>query len=473
MERLTIYFHYDPQGRVDAAARLAVQAMLKFGALFFVTNGALQPEDRAWVRQAGAQCLERANTGYDVGAYREALLTLGRAKVEGYQELILMNYTLAGPVSASSLQALFARMDADPALGFWGLTRHYAMKSSRFGGHVPEHLQSHFLAVRQSLLRSDAFWDYWQKMPLPKSYEQSIILHETQFTAHFAALGFAWTSAVPTDDLKPIFVNPIMACPRVLVQERGCPFFKRRSFFTPYADEMRRTDGLAARELYDYLKAETSYPVDLLVASLLRTQPLAAMAQNLHWHTTLTPQAAQTAPDLQALGLQLIRFPLPQADAVTEYYWRQTAQQADALLPQAAALFAADPMLGIVSPAQPLWQGADAARRRQWRADRAAVAQQIDVPLSTDPPPVPNDGWALVRTQALGGAVPPCNSARDAWLLPLLAQKNGYTCRTFAAEARSAACADVLAVAADTLQTPAATAKQLGRLAKHRLAGQK
>lgn len=469
MKRLTIYFHYDPEGQVDPAVRLAVQAMAPFGEILFVTNGRLQPDARLWVQQAGARCIERENVGFDVGAYREALLTTGRETLCQYDELVLMNYTLAGPVAPALLEAMFAAMEAKPQLDFWGLTRHYAMRSRRFGGRVPEHLQSHFLAVRGWLLHSDAFWDYWQAMPLPQSYEQSIIRHETRFTAHFSALGYVWDSFVPTDDLRDVFVNPIMACPRFLIEARGCPFFKRRSFFTPYADELRRTDGTAARELYDYLKEKTEYPVDALIASLLRTQPLAALAQSLHWHAVLQPAAGEPAPDLQALGLQLVRLPLPQADSVTQYYWQQTARQADSLLAQAAALFAADPMLGVVSPAQPLWQGAHSAQARQWQADRKQVGPLVRVPLSDDPPPVPNAGWALVRRAAFGDSLPPCHTPRDAWLLPLLAQQNGYTCRTFETAAQAAARADVLAAAADTLQSPAAAAKQLARLAKHRI----
>jgi len=103
-------------------------------------------------------------------------------------------------------------MDARPELDFWGLTRHYAMQSRRFGGAVPEHLQSHFIAVRPRLFNSDDFWSYWQEMALPASYEQSIIRHETRFTPYFAARGYVWDTYVQTDDLKPVFVNPIMAC---------------------------------------------------------------------------------------------------------------------------------------------------------------------------------------------------------------------------------------------------------------------
>ena len=262
-KRLIIYFNYHPNGQADAACRFAVQQMAAVGQVFFVNNGPLQPESRQWAQDCCHTVLERENTGFDVGAYRDAVLQTGLDMLLQYDEVVLMNYTLAGPVG--DVAAMFAAMDGRPELDFWGLTRHYAMRSHRFGGAkamVPEHIQ-------------------WQAAALPASYEDSVRLHETQFTAHFAALGYRWDTFVDTKDLASLFVNPIMACPKLLLADRGCPFFKRRSFFTPYADELRRTDGQAAAELYDYLKSETDYPVDDLLRALLPVQPLAAMAQNL------------------------------------------------------------------------------------------------------------------------------------------------------------------------------------------------
>ena len=114
MKRLVIYFHYDPAGRIDTACRIAVQAMQKYAKVLFVTNGTLTPADRVWVRQAGAGRIERDNTGFDVGAYKEALLTLGREKLTEYEEVILMNFTLAGPVCP--LGPMFGLLGADPPL---------------------------------------------------------------------------------------------------------------------------------------------------------------------------------------------------------------------------------------------------------------------------------------------------------------------------------------------------------------------
>lgn len=459
MRRLTIYFHYDPQGMADLPCRLAVRAMQPCSAgVVFVTNGALQPESRRWAEQSGLRLWERPNRGFDVGAYREVLLGLGREALRECDELVLMNYTLAGPVRP--LDEMFAAMEARPELDFWGLTRHYPMESRRFGGRVPEHLQSHFLALRPRFFRSDAFWRYWQEMPLPASYEDSVRRHEIRFTPHFAALGFRWDSYVRTEDWRAAFLNPIMACPQALIEQKGCPFFKRRSFFTDYRDELRRTAGTAGRELYDYLRQETDYPVDALLQSLLRTQPLTALAANLHWQYLLPEE---TAP---ADGLECLHLPLQADDPTAEWYLRQTARRADGQLARAAALFAREPLLGVLSPAPPPWPGVAAAVRADWRRALPTVREAgLTVPWSeSTPPPAPRAGWVLVRRAAFPQGLP-----EEPWLLPLTAQQNGFFSAVFAAPAQLAAAGDQLALCRQDAESPAAVARQLARLAKHRM----
>ena len=129
-------------------------------------------------------------------------------------------FALAGAVVV--VAALFASCGGSPGVCLWGLARHYAMRSHRFGGAkamVPEHIQSHFVVVRSRMMAD--FFAYWQAAALPASYEDSVRLHETQFTAHFAALGYRWDTFVDTKDLTSLFVNPIMACPKLLLVDRG------------------------------------------------------------------------------------------------------------------------------------------------------------------------------------------------------------------------------------------------------------
>ena len=145
---------------------------------------------------------------------------------------------------------------------------------------------------------------------------------------------------------------------------------------------------------------------------------------SLHWNYVIAEPAAEV-PDLAALGLRLLRYTLPAADPVTDWYNKKASADADALLGRAAQLFEKKPLLGVLSPALPLWQGCAAARRTQWH--------------------------------------------RDAWQLALTAQSAGYYAAAFETAAQAAARADVLDVYEADAARPAAVAKHLGRLIKHKL----
>lgn len=86
------------------------------------------------------------------------------------------------------------------------------------------------------------------------------------------------------------------------------------------------------------MTAYTDFPLELLLVSLLKTQPLSALAQNLHWCYPVGAPKGET-PDLNELGLRLLHYEQPAADPVTDWYNRQAAANADTLLAEAAALF--------------------------------------------------------------------------------------------------------------------------------------
>lgn len=502
-KRIVVYFQYAPNGQADDACLLMVSAICAEAArVIFVSNGPLTAAARAAVLHCGMESsrpeiVERENAGLDVGAYRQILLSLGREGLAPFDELILMNYTLAGPVHP--LAEMFAAMDARPALDFWGITRHYAMRSRRFKaphGVLPEHLQSHFLAVRPRLFLSDDFWQYWQTMPLPRTYEESVAGHEARFTPWFGSKGYLWDSYVDTADLASCFVNPIMGCPAELVFGRGCPVFKRRSFFTPYADELRRTAGEAAGELYRGLRRETEYPIDALLRALLPGQPLTALTANLHGTLALTPAAPENGQAAKPMAVHrvvwqngalpelppwapgrlvcLLRTQTP-GDAASWYAAQAAADFCGPLLAAAAACFAADPALGLLSPAVPPFAALYEARYVLWRrrlpALRAAMAaRKLTVPLeNTVPLPFPFADCVLLRSDAFPHGLPPLDAPENWWLLPLIAQQNGYFSRSACRPEALTDQAAVLEVQLLRQQQSGEMAKTLGRIAKHTL----
>ena len=77
-------------------------------------------------------------------------------------------------------------------------------------GYLPEHIQSHFICVRKTLLKSEKFKNYWDNFPQINSYGDAVSKHEAIFTKKFSDYGFKWDTYVQSNDLKQFthFVCP-------------------------------------------------------------------------------------------------------------------------------------------------------------------------------------------------------------------------------------------------------------------------
>ena len=282
-KRLAIYFIYDGEGKVDDYIPYMLEDLTQnVDDLFVVINGQLQEEEKDKLYKYTDRILERENVGMDVWAYKESIETLGWETLESYDEIVMMNYTIMGPVYP--LREAFDTM-AVKDLDFWGLTKFHKTDFDPFGtmpeGYIPEHIQSHFIVVRKSMVKSESFHKYWEEMPMINGYKESVGRHEAAFTKHFADKGFKWEVYVNTDDLEGFTYHPIIGASVRLLRDKRCPVFKRRSFMQDYSVVMSENCGQEGYELYRYLKEETDYDMDLLWDNLLRVENMADLKKNL------------------------------------------------------------------------------------------------------------------------------------------------------------------------------------------------
>ena len=107
---------------------------------------------------------------------------------------------------------------------------------------------------------------------------------------------------------------------------------------------------------------------------------------------------------------------------------------------------------------------------RQQQAEQAKLsALDCPLPLDETPPPLPNGGCLLVRGAAFPQGLPPLQTESDFWLVPLLAQYNGYASATFETAAQCAARADVLDAALAAQRGVGPVFRLMGRTVKNAL----
>ena len=157
--RLVIFFFYDKDGIVDRYIPFMLSEVQKNAdEIYVVVNGNLTDEGRNVFKQFAVDVFERENKGFDVWAYKESIERLGWDKLESYDEIVLMNFTMMGPIYP--FEIMFNEMNGRD-LDFWGITQFFKTDFDPFqtmpDGYIPDHIQSQFIAVRKTMVKSDVF----------------------------------------------------------------------------------------------------------------------------------------------------------------------------------------------------------------------------------------------------------------------------------------------------------------------------
>lgn len=289
-KRLGIFFFYDKDGIVDRYVDCLLKGMQEvLEKLVVVVNGTLSPDGRDIFSKYASEILVRENEGLDVWAYKTALEFVGWENLESYDEVVLFNHTIMGPVYPFS--EMFQQMAKDKQLDFWGATKHLKIPFDPFGcckyGYVPEHIQSSFIVYRKRFIRSRELRYFWEKMPKIRDYNESIGYYESYFTKYFSDMGFRWGCYVDNSKEKDYTNYLLMVDPQKALEEYRCPFFKRRSFFQDADYCYTNTTGEAARELFVFLKEHTDYDTDLILENLIRSVNQYDLVRTLGAHYVL------------------------------------------------------------------------------------------------------------------------------------------------------------------------------------------
>jgi lipopolysaccharide biosynthesis protein len=274
MPNVLFYLFYDKAGHVGDFIPHHLAALREhYEHIFVVSNSPIDGAGRATLEAVADTVWVRENVGFDVFAYRDAMVEFGWDRLAGYDELTLMNYTFYGPIG--SYEPMLERMGATEC-DFWGVTDHGpAVSTMAPTGRFKRHLQTHWITVRRSMHRSEAWRSYWEDMPAIESYEDSIGHHEGRFTDHFEALGFRSATAFPQGHY-PV-AHPIFDMATEMLDD-GLPIIKRRLFFHDplYHDER----AIRAGRVVERMRA-AGYPMRLVWEDQARTAQPRVLHANL------------------------------------------------------------------------------------------------------------------------------------------------------------------------------------------------
>ena len=318
-KRLIIFLFYDKDGIIDNYIPTLFEGLKEFyEKLCFVVNGKLQDEGKEKLEKYVTDFLVRENKGFDVWGYKEGLEFYGWEELKNYDEVILMNYTIFGPLYPFS--EMFDTMNKKD-LDFWGITKHHEVDFDVFGtckyGYIPEHIQSSFLVIRQSLLKTKDYQNMWKNMPMINSYAESVGLYEAIFTKEFNEKGYKSGVYIDTTDLEGYTRYPLMMMSDELIINRRCPIIQLKSFSQNYMDILTDTFGSCTLNSYNFIEKKTNYDTDLIWENILRTSNMASIKRLMHLNYILPTEYEKKKIDVNKDKLLLI-FHIHFEDSIDE-----------------------------------------------------------------------------------------------------------------------------------------------------------
>ena len=152
--RYAVYVFHDDKGIVGDYVCRFLEGMRKVASrILVVVNGDVNKEGMEKLSRVSDEVFVRPNVGYDITAYKEGLLRISREELLSYDEAVICNDTLYGPIVPFT--EMFDAM-AEKDLDFWGITAFHGAPFDPFGtisyGFLPEHVQSFFQVFRKDFM---------------------------------------------------------------------------------------------------------------------------------------------------------------------------------------------------------------------------------------------------------------------------------------------------------------------------------
>lgn len=248
MNRVALYVFYDKDGKVDNYILYCLKE-IKYVTdnIIFIVNGYIEQNSRFAVEQYADSIFIRENEGYDAGAYKDIISSIGERQLKKFDQVIFCNDTFYGPFS--SLKEIFIEM-GKRNVDFWGL--------NFIHNNISDHIQSYFLVFNKNIIKEGVLIDFFSKLKRKDMIESQdiVIKFEMGLFLYLVNRNYSYSTYIEPDSLN------LYACPDAVTY--GVPIIKAKCFTPLFFNEIRLKKAII------FLKKHTSYDINLILSSIKR-----------------------------------------------------------------------------------------------------------------------------------------------------------------------------------------------------------
>ncbi|MDO4161944.1 MAG: rhamnan synthesis F family protein [Pseudomonadota bacterium] len=238
MRRICLFSGYDKENKIQDYVVYLIKELSKVSEVYFMGNCRFPPDELFKIAPYTQMFYAKQLPLKDFGAWQYMIAKLGWEKLVQYDELILCNDSVYGPLY--DLENFFRLMERR-GYDFWSVTSDYEQNF---------HLHSYCMAFSQDVIKNAQFRKFWQTVPFFHDTQSC----ELELTPLLTQQGFIGNSYIRTFKQGNVLHDPVQ-----MIQEHQVPFIKVKSFLP----ENDYTAGTGI-ELRYQLRTKTDYDTSLI-----------------------------------------------------------------------------------------------------------------------------------------------------------------------------------------------------------------
>lgn len=179
MKRLCLFAGYDSKGIIHDYVVYYLKEMSSYADIYYMADNEFSIQEYEKIIPYVKYCNGYHHGKYDFGSWQELIKIIGWEKLSGYDELILANDSVFGPLY--SFKELFDRIEKDKEWDICGINRTCEVGI--------EHISSYFLVFRKRAFNSDILKNHFLLIE-KKGYLDTVLEYEVKFIEKFYNNGY-------------------------------------------------------------------------------------------------------------------------------------------------------------------------------------------------------------------------------------------------------------------------------------------
>lgn len=261
MRRICLLAGYDKDNKIQDYVVYLAKELAKISDVYYMGNGLIPPDELFKIAPYTQMFYTKTHELRDFGSWRYLIEQLGWEKITQYDELILCNDSIYGPLC--DLSSVFVQMERR-GYDFWSMTSDYAYNF---------HLHSYFMVFGANVIRNKVFRNFWKTI----AFYYDVKNCEYELTPLLVREGFVGNSYV-----RNYHQDNILQSPKDLLENFTVPFVKVKNFLPQNAYTAGSGIGLRYK-----IRTQSDYDTKLINSNIAQNRYPQTLGQRLAAFTGL------------------------------------------------------------------------------------------------------------------------------------------------------------------------------------------